>query len=148
MNSVTPRNNITRIAAFISIIFTAVPANAQGLNNSAWSPQQTSRASIAALIRQEEKGEKSGLAAFGTGNSNVTQLICGSNSGEGKSTSANAQANSSCIIMNNSNGVVEIDQASDGDQTATAKNNVKANGQQVNDESLTEALQGLTGSGG
>lgn len=110
-----------------AILLSAIPAQAQGLNNSAWAPKNgANRASVAALIRQVEEGDEGssgGYAAIGMGGG-VTQLICGSNSGEGAGASSNAQANSSCIILNNSKGDLNIDQASEGDQTADTSNTV------------------------
>ena len=125
MNFTAKQLSIILIAAFaLSGIFSDA-AKAQGLNNNAWSPQPSNRASIAALIRQVENGSSAqtgSASAIGYVGSNVTQLICGSNSGEGKEASANAQANSSCIILNNSDGTLNIDQASDGEQAADTEN--------------------------
>lgn len=115
--------NTALAATLLCASLTANNAGAQGLNNSSWSPQAQNRASIAALIRQvEQDGTSSGstVSSLGTTGS-VTQLICGSNSGEGSTNSSNAQANSSCIILNNSGGAtVGIDQDSMGDQSSTA----------------------------
>lgn len=119
MNSITRKASALLMAAAVTTVFMAAPAGAQGLNNNAWEPQPSNRASIAALMRQVEDGEQasSGFAALGTGGG-VTQLICGSNSGDGAGASSNAQANSSCIILNNSDGTLNIDQNSDGEQNA------------------------------
>ena len=110
------------ITALVSSIFVRAPTWAQGLNNNAWSPQPSNRAAIASLIRQVEQDDTSSSSgALGFVGSNVTQLICGSNSGEGTGgSSANAQANSSCIILNNSDGALNINQDSDGEQSADA----------------------------
>lgn len=118
MISIAKKTGALLASALIAATFIATPAKAQGLNNKAWSPETANRASIAALIRQAENGDGGGSAIIGTGSSNVTQLICGSNSGEGAGASSNAQANSSCIILNNSDGALNIDQDSDGDQNA------------------------------
>lgn len=109
------------MAAAISTMLTSAPAEAQGMNNNAWAPQDSNRAAIAALIRQAEQDDgSSSSGALGYAGSSVTQLICGSNSGEGTGASANAQANSSCIILNNSDGALNINQDSLGDQDADA----------------------------
>lgn len=110
------------VATAITTAFVNAPASAQGLNNNAWAPQDSNRAAIASLIRQVERDDKasSNFGALGYAGSSVTQLICGSNSGEGTGASASAQANSSCIILNNSDGALNIDQDSDGEQTADA----------------------------
>lgn len=122
MNILIKRTNALIIAAALSGFFVSAPVQAQaGFNNSGWSPQASNRASIAALIRQVEEDDSTSSGAYAVG-STVTQLICGSSSGEGGQTSANAQANSSCIILNNSEGsVLSIDQLSDGDQDANAQ---------------------------
>lgn len=104
----------------VSVAFLPAPASAQGLNNNAWSPAPSNRAAVAALIRQVENDDRTAATAvIGSGGGNVTQLICGSSSGEGP-TSATAQANSSCIILNNSTGTLGIDQDSEGSQDASA----------------------------
>ncbi len=104
-------------------VITILPFNyshAQGMNNNAWSPNPSNRASIAALIRQVEQGEASGSIGSAASANGVTQLICGTSSGDGGLTSATSQANSSCIIMNNSSGDLNVNQDSIGDQSADA----------------------------
>lgn len=114
---------LAMVAILVLLAITAT-AQAQGLNNNAWSPgPQANRASIAALMKQVEdgNGSSSGTAFVGTGSGDVTQLICGSSNGESPAASSNAQANSSCIILNNSTGALNIDQSSEGDQSANAE---------------------------
>lgn len=118
------------MAAAVTVAFVSAPAWAQGLNNNAWTPQASNRAAVAALIRQVEQddGASSNSGALGYAGSSVTQLICGSNSGEGTGgSSANAQANSSCIILNNSDGALNINQDSEGEQSADANSTETTN---------------------
>lgn len=88
------------------------------MGKSPWSFSYQNRAAIAVAIKNmEDPGSASGGA--GT-------IVCGGTSGasgEGSNGSgASATANSSCIIINNSDGaVVNNDQTSDGDQTATSE---------------------------
>ena len=113
-------NRFLFISAALSCFAISTEAMAQGMNNSAWSPQPANRASIAALIKQVEDGSSSNSAIGFAGSAGVTQLICGANTGEGTESSSNAQANSSCIILNNSHGALNINQESDGDQESDA----------------------------
>ncbi len=92
------------------LLFTQFPAYAQAFKDP-WGFAPQNRASIAAMIRQvETERSASGAATSGT-----TILTCG----KGESSS---EANSACIIMNNSNGVLSVGQDSKGNQTS---NNTK-----------------------
>lgn len=88
------------------------------MGKSPWSFSYQNRAAIAVAIKNvEDPG--SGAGGAGT-------IVCGGTSGasgEGSNGSgASATANSSCIIINNSDGaVVNNDQTSDGDQTANSQ---------------------------
>lgn len=121
MNLIIQKTRPYLFATVASFLFAITTAHAQGMNNNAWSPQASNRAAIASLIRQvEQEDSNTNSGALGFAGSSVTQLICGSNSGEGTGASANAQANSSCIILNNSDGALNINQDSEGEQTADA----------------------------
>lgn len=78
----------------------------------AWNFVAQNRASIAALINQVEEQESTGTA--GVGFAGYDNLVCG---GDGES---GATGNSTCIILNNATGNIEIGQDSTGDQTATS----------------------------
>lgn len=111
------RASFLSAAGLFGIVLTAaVPSNAQMANNP-WSFQQQNRASVAALMRQAENGN--------SGNGSVqlapTNLICGS---DGKSS---ASGNSTCVILNNSTGQIEIGQDSEGDQAATSSTDSETN---------------------
>lgn len=129
MNFVIQKTRPYLFAAVAAFLFAISTAHAQGLNNNAWAPQASNRAAIAALMRQvEQDGSASNSGALGYAGSSVTQLICGSNSGEGTGgSSANAQANSSCIILNNSDGALNINQDSEGEQSADANSTETVN---------------------
>ena len=77
--------------------------------------QGRDRASIAFGMRDVEN-PRPAIGASGAGS--VTQLVCGS--GEGGSTAAGSTANSSCVILNNVAGGVDVGQDSVGDQNANA----------------------------
>ncbi len=124
------KTRILGVFTLMSTFFMAAPmAQAQGLNNNSWSPQATSRASIAALIYQVEKEGSSGNSATAfAGSGSVTQLICGDSTNGDSPTSSNAQANSSCIILNNSDGAnIDIGQDSVGDQDSNAESTSTVN---------------------
>ena len=76
--------------------------------------QARDRASIAFGMRNAENPPRASAASAGS----VTQLVCGS--GEGGSTAAGSTANSSCVILNNVAGGVDVGQDSVGDQNANA----------------------------
>lgn len=89
-------------AALIGLV--AAPAVGQMFDRP-WGFSQTNRASIAFSLRAEG-GAGSGGAVAGT------SILCGG----GASTAA---GNSTCIVLNNADGTVVIDQVSDGSQDAT-----------------------------
>jgi|JI9StandDraft_2_1071091.scaffolds.fasta_scaffold48243_2 hypothetical protein len=98
----------------------ALPARAEDplMGKSPWSFSYQNRAAIAVAIKNMEDP--------GSGSGGAGTIVCGGTSGasgEGSNGSgASATANSSCIIINNSDGaVVHNDQISDGDQTATSE---------------------------
>ena len=90
-----------------------VSAEAQERNRS-WQFSGQNRASIAALIREVEEGGDSNGAVAGYTSPGYTSLVCG---GDGQ---ASATGNSTCIILHNSDGFVDVGQDSDGTQTATS----------------------------
>ena len=101
------------------LVLLAQPALAEDplMGKSPWSFSYQNRAAIAVAIKNVEDPGSGGGA--GT-------IVCGGTSGASGAGSngsgASATANSSCIIINNSDGaVVNNDQTSDGDQTATSE---------------------------
>lgn len=99
------------------------------MGNRAWGfSNQTSRASIAALMLQQEQ---TGNGTGATGGA----YVCG---GGGESTST---ANYTCIIMNNSTGSIYADQNSTGNQTSSTETSVTANG--VPESKLSDVLEQL-----
>lgn len=104
----------------------ALPARAEDplMGKSPWSFSYQNRAAIAVAIKNMEDP--------GSGSGGAGTIVCGGTSGasgEGSNGSgASATANSSCIIINNSDGaVVHNDQISDGDQTATSESSTASN---------------------
>jgi len=93
------------------------------MGKSPWSFSYQNRAAIAVAIKNMEDP--------GSGSGGAGTIVCGGTSGasgEGSNGSgASAAANSSCIIINNSDGaVVHNDQISDGDQTATSESSTSS----------------------
>ena len=110
MNMTSKYKTFAAILTFA--IMAANPAFSDGLNNEAWSFSPQNRASIASLIKQtEDRPSQSTTSGYGYGS--LTTMICGDGS-------ATAKGNSSCILLNNSTGVIDLGQDSDGDQTATS----------------------------
>jgi hypothetical protein len=97
------------VCLLAGLLLGSLTANAQQVNE-AWSFTPQNRASIAALMQQVE-GRKAANA--GTAQSaGITNLICGS---DGKSS---ATGNSTCVIMSNADGNINVGQDSNGDQDA------------------------------
>lgn len=112
------------VALLLAIFFIALTfskaASAQ-MSNEAWGFKQQNRASIAALMQQVENSNDSG-AVTSSGSAGFDQLVCG---GDGQSS---ATGNSTCIIMNNSNGAIELGQDVQGNQDATNSENTTLSG--------------------
>lgn len=96
--------------AILSFCVFTPDANAQ-MNESPWGFNNQNRASIAALIQQVENADDAN--ATGTSAGSVVNLVCG-----GDGADASASGNSICIIMNNSDGIFDLDQDNNGDQDA------------------------------
>ncbi len=99
-----------------------------------WQPrQESSRASIAALMMQREQAENPATSYAGA------VFTCGGGSGTSTST---ATANNNCTIVVDSDGnIIDADQTSDGDQTADSDTTTTANG--VTEESMSDILESL-----
>lgn len=126
-------------AALAVTAFYTVPAHAQ-MNNQPWSFTPQNRAGIASLIRSVEEGG-SGNGVSGGGAASIVNLVCG-----GNSDGSTAQANNTCIILNNSEGAnVDVDQDSEGDQTATSEENTDVEQTIVGTENIDDVLETLNG---
>ena len=99
-----------------------------GQNRQAWGFPDTARASMAIIMKQQEGGSQSVSGGDG-GNA----LVCGGGTG-----GATATANSTCIILNNSTGSIDVGQGSKGNQTGTT--NEATNGVAKTQTSLSDAL--------
>ncbi len=95
---------VCAIALMLALFPGADAANAQQFNQ-AWGFTTQNRASIAALMQQVEKSEGTGNAVVSGGG--YDSLVCG---GDGMSS---ATGNSTCIILNNSDGTIQVGQDSD-----------------------------------
>lgn len=121
--------------------FYAAPAQAQ-MANDPWTFTPQNRAGIASLIRSAEEGNDSGAAGSVSGSGSIVNLVCG-----GNSDGSTAQANNTCIILNNSEGAdVDVDQDSEGDQTATSEENLDVDETIVSSEgNVDDVLDTLNG---
>lgn len=97
----------------------STPASAQ-MSKEAWTFTQQNRAAIASLIKQNETSNRNGTAVASGG----TTLVCGGGSADANSS---ALGNSSCIILNNSTGMLDIGQDSLGDQDSNANSELTSN---------------------
>lgn len=123
--------NIQRISSALSfcgviviLLFESSLVQAQSFKDP-WGFAPQNRASIAGMIRQVESEKKAGAVATDAGGTTI--LTCGK--GE-----ASSEANSACIIMNNSDGILNVGQDSKGNQTS---NNTKT---QVQSSSNADAV--------
>ncbi|NIA71785.1 hypothetical protein HBA54_24625 [Pelagibius litoralis] len=109
-------------------------ASAQ-MNEQPWGFSARSGGSMAIFMKQVDAGLLDGNSGSGSAavSGTTTYLVCG---GEG---SAGARGNSSCIILNNSDGALNLGQEAVGDQTA--ENNVTQTQNNGADE-VSEILDG------
>ncbi|MFZ4761773.1 MAG: hypothetical protein ACOYK8_03035 [Alphaproteobacteria bacterium] len=113
--------------------FSVISAHAQMPNNP-WGFQQQNRASIASLIRTVEKEKTNSAAAAVTQlstSSTYTNLVCGSDG------QASAKGNSTCVIMNNASGLLDVGQTADGNQSAATSTSTNSKA-----EDVLQTLQG------
>ena len=99
----SPGLHARRAALAAAVLLAASPAFAQMLQRP-WTFSQTNRASIAFSLRGNGAPGAVGVAPG-------TSILCGG----GSSTAA---GNSTCIVLNNADGTVVIDQVSEGSQDA------------------------------
>ncbi|MBX6322673.1 MAG: hypothetical protein IRY94_12655 [Rhodospirillaceae bacterium] len=113
------------------IALSPAPSSAQsGQFDEPWRFGTTNRSAIAVYMRQREDqldGLGSGGSAGGTGQT----YVCGS-AGNGSST-AGATGNSTCIILNNSDGQVTVTQDSSGNQSADAQSSLSETLKELSD---------------
>jgi|AntRauTorckE6833_2_1112554.scaffolds.fasta_scaffold65322_2 hypothetical protein len=112
----------------VFLIGSNMTAQAQ-MNAKPWGFTPQNRASIASLMRQVEQPPSGG----GVGSVSADTIVCGA----GDETAA--KGNSTCIIMNNANGAIDVGQASDGDQTASNASSV--NSQESAIDEIIDVLQ-------
>lgn len=126
-----------KLVAFTFILGTALSqtANAQ-MAEKPWGFEQQNRASIAALMKSVENNKANSSIATNQPSSSTT-LICGSDG------SSSAKGTSSCIILNNSDGSILLDQDSNGNQTATAEDTT--NIQETINHGADDVLAALNG---
>jgi len=110
-----------------------------------WNFQPQNRAGIAATIKAVEDG---GNGSGGSGGG--TTIVCGGTSGasgQGATGSgASSAANTSCIIVNNSDGsVINVDQESQGDQNSDAETNSSTTNNKGSSGSIDEVASILAG---
>ena len=131
-----PRSRqVAKLLALATIITASGSFAAQAqMFEKPWSAPDQNRASLAVVMKQAESGMFTGTGSTSSsGSSSLTQLVCGGGGG-----TANATANSACVILNNSNGSVNTGQDSTGDQTADSNT-------QTNTTNLSDALENLSG---
>jgi hypothetical protein len=120
--------------AFISTCLFTGNVNAQ-MNERPWGFNTQNRASIAALIKQVEGSSSASTVTAGT---SITNLICG-----GDGADASATGNSSCIILNNSDGVISVGQDAAGNQDANSETTETTNVEEtINVDEVISALSG------
>ena len=133
------RKKVLPVMASLLVLFFSVPASAQQIGTSGWSPSAQNRASIASMIYQVENASSGAASNTATASGEgVTQLVCGGGD-EGA-----ARGNSTCIILNNSMGNVALDQLSEGNQTASSNEEVSIN-EGPDENSVDEVLDALNG---
>lgn len=137
LNRVILLQVVALAALLLSLCLPPSSARAQ-MFDSPWSAGPRDRAGIAVIIKQAESGffdsrngGSSGQAAISY---DTTTLICGGGGGD-----STATANSSCLILNNATGAIDVGQGSDGGQSATSNASSTVN----QAESITSVLQNL-----
>ncbi len=99
----------------IAYLFSVQDAHGQQFQEP-WGFSPQNRASIAALMEQVENRNSNTVAttASTVPAQSITQLVCGSDG------ASSAKGNSTCIILNDAAGAVDIGQTSAGDQSASS----------------------------
>lgn len=111
------QKNIALLLFLGTTVMTSMPQEVYSQDrNQAWQFTRQNRASIAALIRDVEKPDNA--VSQVSGNAGYTNLVCG------KDGQASASGNTTCVILNNSHGAIQVGQDSQGNQSATSQNEV------------------------
>lgn len=111
-------------------LFTPVAETQAQMNAKPWGFTPQNRASIASLMRQAEQQPSNN---GGAGSVSADTIVCGA----GDETAA--KGNSTCIIMNNANGAIDVGQDSNGEQTAN--NTSSVNGQETAVDEIIDVLE-------
>ncbi len=148
-------NRIVATAASLAVLLAATPVAAQMFER-AFSFGARDRASLAVIMKQVESGMFKPQRQQSSSNSSilppsynssssleytVNNLICSGDSG-----SANADANSACIILNGSTGTIGARQNSIGAQNATS--DVGTTEVTGTEENMSESLETASDNGG
>jgi hypothetical protein len=130
------RYMLTALAVTTAIAAVSLPASAQ-MFEKAYSNNNRDGLGTALIMKQVDEGafdRSSATTTSGGGTADV--FLCGGDGSEGSS--AGATANTSCIILgDNTNAIIDLGQASDGDQNANSDTG----------GNLSDALAGLSGGG-
>jgi hypothetical protein len=86
-----------------------------------YAPAARDRAGLAVYMKNLDESRRSN-SVTSSGAGDATYLVCGGSGGQ-----STATANSSCIILNNSDAQLGIGQGSDGNQNANAATNTTTN---------------------
>ena len=81
-----------------------------------YAPQARDRAGLAVYMKNLKEARRNDVLSNGGGD--ATYLVCGGSGGQ-----STATANSSCVILNNSDAQLGVGQGSKGDQDANAATN-------------------------
>lgn len=129
------KNSALAIAILMGTMGISNIAHAQQYNQS-WQFKGQNRASIAALMKQVEQESEASNAVVQQVPGSYDTLICGGGDGQSAAT-----ANSTCIILNNATGSIQIGQDSDGSQTANNSAEQNMNVDTELGETLSTLLQ-------
>ena len=109
------------VAAGVGLV--AGSAAAQ-MSQKPYSFQARDRAGLAVYMKnlEESRNNSSNVSSTGSGSVDQTYLVCGGGSG-----GATSQANSSCVIINNSDAALGLGQDSQGNQDSGSSTNTTTN---------------------
>jgi hypothetical protein len=130
------RYMLTALAVTTALAAVSLPASAQ-MFEQAYSNNNRDGLGTALVMKQVDEGLFSRSGTTTTSGTSTSEIfLCGGDGSEGSS--AGATANTSCIILgDNTNAVIDLGQASDGDQNATSDTDTGGD--------LSDALAGLSG---
>ena len=104
----------------IAAVCAVSSTSAQAQQMQSYSFDQQNRGQIAVAMKQIEDSDSGSV--LGSAGAGGTTIVCGGGA-------ATASANNTCIILNESTGTITTDQLSDGDQSASASDQVTVNGE-------------------